>query len=53
MKDVGQLVVAGAIAIAIVAIGLAVADNIQRANALEVSTPYSSVRAARVRELGW
>lgn len=51
MANSGQLIIVGAIAVAIVIVALAIAENIQQANALEVITPYSTIRTARIKEL--
>ena len=44
----GNLLIVGAIALAIIIVGLSIAEAIRRANEIEVTTPYATVRASGI-----
>ncbi len=51
MGNEGQILIAGAISLGIMVVALSIAENIQRANAIEIQTPYSTIRAANYNQL--
>lgn len=47
----GDLLIAGAIALAIIIVGLSIADVIRRANEIEITTPYTTIRASEIASM--